>query len=190
MKTREFKQKGNFMAGFSHRHFEKGAAYRLVLVVLAVFLLVFLRAVLGESAQSPQSPVAQTGQEDSLQIGTYDPQQLFNMYKGTQDLRDEIQQMQIQGQMSQQQIQQVVQQKQQELFQNLQNDLMQVIPKSAEEADVAVVAVQVLYHEPEVGIKDLTADLVGRVNQLAEQRGEQQQEPAASLPVVPGAEEK
>lgn len=174
------------MSWFLRRSFRKAVVYRLALVVSAVLILVLLQFAFAEGDESLEASEQQQG---DLQIGVYNPQQVFNMYQGTQSLRQELQQMQLQGQMDQQQMKQAMQQKQQQLIQTFRNDLEQVVQQSAEEAKVAVVAVQVIYHKPDVEVKDLTNDLVGRINKLAGQRTEQQQGGLTS-PAMPGSEEK
>jgi hypothetical protein len=129
----------------------------------AVVVAIFVAAVL------LQIGIAQEEQADkTVSVGTYNPQQIFSMYEGTQELQAAIIHAQEQGDMDKQQLQQLYQQKQQELVQQFQKDLSIAIPQAAEDANVQLIAVQVSYSAPEVEIKDLTADLAARINQSSD----------------------
>lgn len=107
------------------------------------------------------------------------------MYYGTQNLRKQIQQLQTENKMTQKQLQQMVKQEEQRLIQQFQADLRKVISQLAKDANVPIIAVQVVYREPSVEIKDLTVKLVNSINQLAVQPGERNSQPVLKQPLQP-----
>lgn len=188
---------------FLSKTLKTGVANRLALTIVAVSAVAFLWAVAVAKDIKPtekteqivsnkQKAEAQVLQEkkNKLQIGIYNPQQTFNMYYGTQNLRKQIQQLQTEKKMTQEQLQQMVKQKQQQLIQQFQNDLRKVVPQLAKDANVPVIAIQVVYREPSVEIKDLTAELANKINQLAEQTGKGKEQPVLKQPLLPGTEQK
>lgn len=190
---------------FASKLIKTGLVYRSHLTILAVSAVVFLWAVAVAEDKKPTEKNEQTAineqkieaqnlqeQKIKLQIGTYNPQQAFNAYYGTQNLRKQIQQLQTENKMTQQQLQQMVKQEQQQLIQQFQSDMRKVIPQLAEDANVPVIAVQVIYREPSVEIKDLTAKLVNKTNQLAEQTSQRNRrgQPILKQPLPPDTKQK
>ncbi len=189
--------------GFLSKTVKTGLANRLHLTIAAVSAVAFLWSVAVAKDSKPAEKTEQIvsnkqktevrvlqEQEKKLQIGTCDPQQAFNMFYGTQNLRKQIQQLQTEKKMTQEQIQQMVKQEQQQLIQQFQSDLRKVIPQLAQDANVPVIAIQVVYREPSVEIKNLSAELVDKINQLAEQTGERKSQPAFKQPLLPDTEQK
>jgi nitrogen fixation-related uncharacterized protein len=182
----------------------KRPAYRLYLTVFLVSTLAFFWAVataqeseqqaekteqIVADKQKTQSPPA-TEQKDKLHIGTFNPQQAFSMYYGTQNLRKQIQQLQTENEMTKEQMQQMVNKEQKQLIQQFQSDLSEVIAQSAQDADVPVIAIQVVYRKPSVKIDDLTADLVQKINEQARQRDQADNQPDLEKPLTPETDRK
>jgi hypothetical protein len=181
----------------------KVLSYRLHLMVVAVLAVAFLWAVaVAQDSESAEKAgvvaadeqkielAAPQEQKKQLQIGTCQPRRAFNMYYGTQNLRKQIQKLQSEEEMSQEQLQQTMQEEQQQLIQQFQRDLKQVMPQLAQDANVPVIAIQVVYRKPSVEIKDLTADLIKKMNQLGEKGDEVQGQPILKQPLPQDTKQK
>jgi len=171
---------------FLSKILKANGANRLYLTIAATLAVTsFLAVAIAKDSKPAEKSeqIVTSEQKSELQIGTYNPQQVFNMYYGTQNLRKQIQQLQTENKMTQEQLQQMVKQEEQQLIQQFQNDLRKVIPQLAKDANVPIIAVQVVYRQPSVEIKDLTAKLVNNINQLAGQHGERNSQPVLKQPL-------
>src|SRR5690606_38017940 len=118
-----------------------------------------------------------------LQVGTYDPQEAFMVYHRTAAFQQEVQQLQAAATAEPQraaEIQQQAQAMQNDLIQRFQQDVTETLPDIASEKGVSLVAVQVVYSDPSVEVRDLTSELVGKLNE------NQPNAPQGAAPAMPG----
>jgi peroxiredoxin family protein len=182
---------------------KKYPSYLLYLTILVFSIVAFLLTVAVATDSKQLEKGTQTTynkqktetersleQKGTLHIGTFNPQQVFSMYSGTHNLRKQIQQLQTEKKMTQEQMQEMVKQEQKQLIQKFQSDLSKVIAQSAKDANVPVIAIQVVYRKPSVEIEDLTADLVKKINQQAEQIDNRNNQPVLKQPLLPDTEQK
>jgi len=134
-------------------------------IVPAVLTTAVVASILLLSVQSDAQ--GQNAAANAMQVGTYDQQALFQEYPGSdeltefyRDLQQRMQQAQQEGnQQKLQELQQEAEAKRQQVLQGFQNAVKTAIPQVAEEADVQVVALQVVYAADDVEQADLTRPL-------------------------------
>jgi septum formation topological specificity factor MinE len=151
-----------------------GAALTVGLV--AVLLTVAGLAVAQQSNQRQQLGEAPS-EGEPLQIGTYQPQQVFRTYHGREAFMNQLQRWQEQMQSAQeagdrQQIVDVrrqMEQRQQEVVQQFREDISQVMPEVAEQAGVDLVVVQVDFKQPAMRTQDVTDQVSAALSELAEE---------------------
>lgn len=149
----------------------------IVAVVAGAVALGGVAAIAVDTAQ----PVHAQADSD-IRVGVYDPQAVFNQTPLQEELlrtRDQIsgqmQQAQQQGdQESMQQLQAEFQAEQSRIVGAFEQELERVLPGLAEERDITVVAVDVVYTADRVAVDDLTGDLATALG-------------GTDVPEVPGA---
>lgn len=127
-------------------------------VVVALLLLAVLDAAPRSWAQD------QPGPEATFRVGTYDPQQVFNAYPGREQMMNQI--TEIQGEMQQAQeqqdeqrlieLQQQMQQQRDEAIEQFQLDVERTLPTVADEAQLHLIAIDVVYTRDGVEREDIT----------------------------------
>lgn len=120
------------------------------------------------SAQGWAQGGADEGADTRIRVGTYDPQQVFNAYPGREQMMNQISEIQAQMQQAQQQqdeqrmieLQQRMQQQRNEAIQRFQSDVEQTLPVVAEDTDIDLVAVEVVFTRPGVETRDITSQVI------------------------------
>lgn len=105
--------------------------------------------------------------ETSASIGTYQPQAAFEAYPPREEMLKNMQQIQVQMQEAQQAqdaertaaLQQQAQQMQNATINRFYKDVERVLPDIAEESNLEVIALQVVYRDPGVAVQDVTAEV-------------------------------
>ncbi|MEX2673073.1 MAG: OmpH family outer membrane protein [Phycisphaeraceae bacterium] len=118
---------------------------------------------------------------EQVRVGTYQPQQAFQLYHRTAEFQQAMQELQMQAQELEPeqlgQLQQEAEQMQQELIQKFQQDVEAAVPEIAENANVDIVAVEVVYSAPGVEVEDLTDQVVEQINEGAEAPQQEELQP-------------
>lgn len=112
-------------------------------------------------------------QENNLQIGVYDPETVFNAYHGRDAFMQRFEELQMEGQQAQQEgnqqrlmeIQQELQEAQQEVVADFQDSVEEVMEEVAQEHEVTLVAVEVVYAEQGIEQQDVTEAVIEKVNE-------------------------
>lgn len=113
----------------------------------------------------------------TVRVGVYNQEQVFQQYPAREELlkvyesaQADIQKAQQEGnQQRVQQLQQELQVKQQQIIQQFENDVEEALPDVAREANVHVVALEVVYTAEGVNTKDLTAEIAEGIGGEPEQ---------------------
>ncbi len=129
------------------------------------------------AAQNPQTDMRivddHDGNREAVQVGTFQPQSAFERYHRAEELSQQMQELQMEMQQAQQEgdqqrmmeLQQRMQQMQNEVVEQFYDDLDRSMPEIAEEANVQIVAVDVVYTDPSIGeARDLTEKVVEHLN--------------------------
>ncbi|MEX2670705.1 MAG: OmpH family outer membrane protein [Phycisphaeraceae bacterium] len=144
----------------------------------AVALMALAALAIGFDRASAQA------EGEELRVGTYQPQQAFQMYHRTAAFQQEMQELQAQAQETEPeqlaQLQQQAEQMQQEVIQQFERDVKNAVPEIAEQANVDLVAVEVVYTAPGVEQEDVTESVVEKINEGAEAPAQNE------LPALPG----
>lgn len=104
----------------------------------------------------------------ALQVGTYDPQEVFRAHPAQDKLIDSIRSAQKEMQEAQeagdqekmQQIQQRAERNREQVIDRFQQDVADALPKVARSAKVKVVALEVVYAAEDVRTKNITPQLI------------------------------
>lgn len=136
-------------------------------------------AAIGFTLSTSQATKAQSAsdkQNQTVRVGTYEPQKAFNNYYGYDEMNQEMQQLQGEMQQAQQegdrqrlqQLQQRMQQLQDETIQQFYDDVENAVPEVAKDSGVSIVAVEILYTEDQVEEpKNLTDPIIEKINEGA-----------------------
>ena len=112
-----------------------------------------------------------------MRIGTYEPERAFQSYHGMQEFSMRMQELQQEAQQAQQQgdqqrmmqIQQEMERLQNEVVDQFHNDVERVTPKVAEEAELHIIATEIVYSADELeDPKDVTDKVIRKLNEDAE----------------------
>lgn len=126
-------------------------------------------AALGLTAISSQGWAQQGGEaEAQVRVGTYNPEQVFNAYPERERLMSQLTELQGQMQRAQQeqdqqqmmQLQQQMQQRQQEAIEQFENDVAATLPDVADEAQLDLVAIEVVWNREGVQSQDVTDEII------------------------------
>lgn len=107
---------------------------------------------------------AEPGADATFRVGTYDPQQVFNAYPGRERMMNQITELQGEMQQAQQEedeqrlieLQQQMQQQRDEAIEQFQVDVERTLPTVADEAELHLVAIDVVYTRDGVEREDIT----------------------------------
>ena len=141
----------------------------LLLAGLALGAILLIGPSTDVQAQERQERAA----PPAMKVGIYDQQALFEQYPGSQELMQFYQRVQQQmqeavqngDQQRIQQLQQSAEQKQKEVVDAFHEAVEEALPKVANEANVKVVALQVVYTADSVQETNLTRPLAAALNQ-------------------------
>lgn len=111
--------------------------------------------------------------DHEIRVGTFEPQAAFERYHRAEEMSQQMQELQMQMQQAQQEgdqqrmmeLQQQMQQMQNEVIEQFYEDLDRTMPQVAEDAQVQIVAVDVVYTDPSIGdARDLTSEVIAQLN--------------------------
>jgi Skp family chaperone for outer membrane proteins len=129
---------------------------------------------------------AQAQEETSINVGTYDPQSVFEQHPAQKELEQLMNSLQAKAEQAQgeeggtaelQRLQAQYEQTRTRLVEQFHGDIEKVMPAAAKAADVSVVAVELIYKGNDVNVKDITSEIIKR---FKEDTGDQGETPPAA----------
>jgi len=111
---------------------------------------------------------AQAANEDKLQVGVYNPQQVFEQYPGRQQMMESLAALQQEAEEAIQQenhqklaeLQAQAEQQQRQTVEQFQQDIERILPEVAQATGVQLVAMEIIYAADDVEEQNLTTAII------------------------------
>lgn len=161
------------------RHANKLIVSMILVVAAVIGVTLFTghsNAQLPPLRQTPQA--ANNAPQPALEVGTYNANAAFDKHPARQEVlkafqtaQAQIQQAQEQGDQEQlQAVQQQYEKQREQIIEAFQQDVNKALPAAAQAAGVKVVALQVVYTDDDVAVRDVTPQLVNALSAETEQQ--------------------
>lgn len=111
---------------------------------------------------------AEDANQQKLQVGVYNPQQVFEQYPGRQQMMENLASLQQEAEQAIQQenhqklaeLQAQAEQQQRRTVEQFQQDVQEVLPQVAQATGVQLVAMEIIYAAPDVEQQNLTQAII------------------------------